>query len=215
LYPGRQGGVMHLAAGGAPARVAAMLLDQDRYLGYLDLLDDPHVVASGPQATAAVRADLWEVLVRGRGEEFRRGQGTFVLGVPGLPAGSAGILSRRGLRLGGRGDVRRRRVRGWWGGLAGGGQLRLGPGAGGAELGNGRRERLDTRLQPLAVDTRGSGFGPHAALFYAFSDKRHYPVNRYASRRPSCPPPPARSSGSSGPRRGPASRRTSWPSPGR
>src|SRR5262249_60271557 len=134
LYPGRQGGVMHLAAGGAPARVAAMLLDQDRYLGYLDLLDDPHVVASGPQATAAVRADLWEVLVRGRGEEFRRGQGTFVLGVPGLPAGSAGILSRRWVRAGGLDGVRQGGVRGGWGVAVRGGRMLVRLGQGGREV---------------------------------------------------------------------------------
>ncbi len=50
---------------------------------------------------------------------------------------------------------------------------------GGLELGKGCRERIDLRLQPLAVSTRGSGFGSHAALFYAFSDQRHYPVNRH------------------------------------
>jgi hypothetical protein len=31
----------------------------------------------------------------------------------------------------------------------------------------------------LAVGTRGGDCGSHAALFYDFSDRRHYPVNRY------------------------------------
>jgi hypothetical protein len=45
--------------------VAAVLLDQGRHLGDLDPLDDAEVVAGGPQAVAAVRADLREVVAEG------------------------------------------------------------------------------------------------------------------------------------------------------
>jgi hypothetical protein len=89
-----------------------MLLDLDWDLGHLDLLDNPHIVVGGLQAPAAVRTDLWNVIVRGRSEEFWRGQGAFVLGVPRLTATLARVLSWRWLRLGGLDDVRRRWFRG-------------------------------------------------------------------------------------------------------
>ena len=50
---------------------------------------------------------------------------------------------------------------------------------GGLKFGNGRGQRIDLRLQPFTVDTRDTGLGSHAALFYAFPDQWHYPVNRY------------------------------------
>src|SRR3954468_5913450 len=171
---------MHLAAVGAPAGVAAVLLDQDRHRGDLDLLDDAHVVAGGPQAPAAVGADLHEV-VMGRGvEPCRRDAESLVLGVPRLAAGVAPLLARGRRGLGRLDDVGGGRLGGGRGVLARGGELRVQLGHGGLEPGHRRGQGIDLRLQALAVGTGGRGFGSHAALFYDFQDQRHYPVNRYA-----------------------------------
>ena len=60
------GGVMHLAAVGAPARVAPVLLDQERHRGDIDLLDDAGRSSPvGPQPVAAAGADVQEVIVAG------------------------------------------------------------------------------------------------------------------------------------------------------
>src|SRR3954447_18685810 len=97
----------------------------------------------------------------------------------GLPAALAFDLS-----LGRRGLGRLDEVRGRWLGGGGrifarGGQLRLHLAQGGLEFGNFGRERIDLRLQPFAVGTRGSGFDSHAALFYDFPDRWQYSVNRH------------------------------------
>jgi len=77
-----------------------------------------------------------------------------VLDVPGLAAARAAVLSRGRRRLGRLDEVRGRWFGGGRGVLAGGRELRLDLGQGGLESSDGRRQRLDLRLQPLAIGTR-------------------------------------------------------------
>jgi hypothetical protein len=99
LDHGRQAGVMDLAAVGAPTRHRAVSLDLERHHAGLDLLDDADVVTSRAQAVPALGADLQDVVVRGRGQQFRRRHRAFVLAMSGLATDVPFVLSgwRRGL----------------------------------------------------------------------------------------------------------------------
>jgi hypothetical protein len=62
--------IMDLAAVRAPAGVASVLLDQQRHLDNLDLLNDANVVTGRTQTVTAIGANLRDIIVRGRGEMF-------------------------------------------------------------------------------------------------------------------------------------------------
>ena len=140
-----------------------MFLDLDRGHTNLDLLDNANVVAGRTQSVAAVRAKLRDVVVRRSRELLERDQTPFVFGVSGLSADVAVVLSGRRLGFGRLDDVGGGRLGGGRGVLAGSRQLRLELCDGGLELGNGRRQRIDLRLQAGAVGTGSGGFVSHAA----------------------------------------------------
>jgi hypothetical protein len=97
--------------------MAAMLLDRQRHLADVDLLDHPRRDGEGrPQVIAAGGAGVEAVLEGPAVEGLGREGDAFVLGMAGLPADAAFVLALRWRRLGwlddvgGRGLGRRRGV---------------------------------------------------------------------------------------------------------
>jgi hypothetical protein len=97
---------MDRAAVRTPAGVAAVFLDLEGDHRNLHLLDDANVVTGGSQAVPAVGANLQDVVVRGRSKQLGWHQRAFVLGMSGLSANVALILSRRWRGFGWLNDVR-------------------------------------------------------------------------------------------------------------
>ena len=86
--------------------MAAMLLDRQRDLADIDLLDHPRRDGQGgAQVMAAAGAGV-EAMIEGPGVEgLGREGGALVLGMAGLPADAAFVLSLRWRRLGRLDDV--------------------------------------------------------------------------------------------------------------
>src|SRR5205807_2095705 len=109
--PRRERGLIHLPAMGTPPRMAAMLLDRQRHLADVDLLDHPwREGAGGVQILAARGAGVQAVIEGPTVDRLRREGGAFVLGMSELSADLASILALRRWRLGRLDDVGRRRL---------------------------------------------------------------------------------------------------------
>ena len=156
---------MDLLAVRAPGGVAFVLLDPQGHLQDLDLLDDARDAVGPLQAMAADGAEFQVMVVETAVDLLRREGGALVLGMSGLAADLALLLALGRLRLGRLDEVRRGRLGGGRGVLAGGGQLPLQLRDGSLQVGYRRTQRIQLRLQPLAVGTGGGGFRSHLGLF--------------------------------------------------
>ena len=95
----------------APPWVAAMLLDLQRHVLNVNLLDHPgHNRRHGFQVMAATGTEIEAIVDRRAVDRFRREGSAFVLGVTGLSADVASILALWRLRLGRLDDVGGRRL---------------------------------------------------------------------------------------------------------
>lgn len=100
-----------------------MLFDEQGHVAEVDLLNDVRSHLGRLQAASTVGAQVDGVAVGRAGESFRREQRPFVFGMSGLAAALAFRLSGRWWRRRWFDDVRRRRLGGSRGTLAGGGEL--------------------------------------------------------------------------------------------
>src|SRR5512132_38975 len=122
----RERGLVHLPTARAPSRMTAMLLDRQRHLADVDLLDHPRRDGEGGPQVMAARGAEFEAVIEGPGVDRRRREGgAFVLGMSGLSADSALVLALWRWGLGRLDDVGGRRLGGGRGVLAGGRELLL------------------------------------------------------------------------------------------
>jgi hypothetical protein len=132
--------------------VTAVLLDRQRDLADIDLLDHPgRDGQGGPQVVAARGAGV-EAMVEGPGVDgLGREGGSLMLGMAGLPADPASVLARRRWRLGRLDDVGGRGLGGGGGVLARRGELLADLGDDLLEGGEFGLQGIDSRLEPPAI----------------------------------------------------------------
>src|SRR5512135_1401879 len=164
--------------------MTAMLLDRQRHLADVDLLDHPRREGEGgPQVIAAGGAGVEAVIEGPAVEGLGREGDAFVLGMAGLPADAAFVLALRWRRLGwldevgGRGLGRRRGV------LARRGELLAQLGDDLLEGGEFRLQDIHSRLEPSAIGAADRVLGSHGGLFYMPCDKGTTPVNGHGQRK--------------------------------
>ena len=173
-----QWGLIDLLAVRAPAWMTTMLLDHQRHVVDVDLLDHPgHDRGHGFQVMPAPGAKIKAMVERIAVDQFRREGGAFVLWVTGLPADAAPLLALRRCRFGRLDDVGGRRLGRGRGILPRRGELLL-------ETSNGALEHLQTRLlgvqlrlQAPTVRARLPCLGSHDGLCYTHRREYTTPVN--------------------------------------
>ena len=127
----------------APSRMGAMLLDRQRHLADIDLLDHPRRESEGGLQVMAARGAGVEAMIEAPAVDgFRRERGAFVFGMSGLSADSAMVLALWRWRLGRLDDVGGRGLGGGRGVLARRGELL-------AQLGDDLFEGGEFRLQGI------------------------------------------------------------------
>ena len=146
----------------APPWMTAMLLDLQRHVVDVDLLDHPgqnrrHRL----QVMAATGTEIEAIVDRRTVDRFRREGIAFVLGVTRLSADAASILTLRRLRLGRLDDVGGRRLGGGRGVLPCGGKLRLETCDDGLERLQPRLLGIQHRLQAPTIRARLPCLGFH------------------------------------------------------
>ena len=180
--PNGQWGLIDLLAVRAPAWMTTMLLDHQRHVVDVDLLDHPgHDRGHGFQVMPAPGAKIKAMVERIAVDQFRREGGAFVLWVTGLPADAAPLLALRRCRFGRLDDVGGRRLGRGRGILPRRGELLL-------ETSNGALEHLQTRLlgvqlrlQAPTVRARLPCLGSHDGLCYTHRREYTTPVNGHMS----------------------------------
>src|SRR5512135_2948381 len=106
--PRGEWGLVELLALRTPSRMTAMLLDPQRHLANLDLLDYPRCDGQCRTQVVPARGAGVEVMIEEPGvDRFGRERGPLVLGVSGLSADAASVLALRRWWLGRLDDVRR------------------------------------------------------------------------------------------------------------
>ena len=132
--------------------MTAVLLDRERDLADVDLLDDPWREGRGrEQIMAAARAEV-EAMVEGAAVDgLGRESGAFVLGMAGLAADAASVLAFGRWRLGRLDDVGGRGLGGGRGVLASRGELLGQLGDDLLEGGEFRLQGIDSRLEPKTI----------------------------------------------------------------
>src|SRR5918998_6272391 len=173
--PRRERGVVHLLTARAPPRMTAVLLDRQSHLADVDLLDHPWRDGQGrPQAMAAQGAGVDAMIEGPAVEGLGREGGSLVLGMAGLAADAAPVLSLRRRRLGWLDDVGGRWLGGGRGVLARGGELLPELGDDLLEGGEFRLRGIDSRLESSAIGAADRVTGSHGGLFYTPRNSRDY-----------------------------------------
>src|SRR3954453_14789928 len=147
--------------------MTAVLLDRQRHLGDVDLLNNAR--GDGPHGleVMATRGAVVEAMIEGPGVDGLGGEGdSLVLGVAGLAADAAFVLSLRWRRLGRLDDVGRGGLGGGRGVLACRRELLAQLGDDLLEGGEFRLQGIDSRLEPSAVGAADRVLGSHGARLY-------------------------------------------------
>src|SRR3954462_15297150 len=151
--------------------MTAVLLDRQRHLDDVDLLD--HAWGDGPHGleVMATRGAVVEAMIEGPGVDGLGREGdAFVFGVAGLAADAAAVLSLRWRRLGRLDDVGGRGLGGGRGVLARRGELLAQLGDDQLEVGEFRLQGIDSCLKPSAIGAADRLLGSHGGLFYSPSN---------------------------------------------
>ena len=175
-----QWGLIDLLAVRAPPWVTAMLLDHQRHVVDVDLLDHPgHDRGHGLQVMPTPWAKIEAMVERIAVDQFRREVGAFVLGVTRLPADAASLLALRRGWFGRLDDVRRRWLGRGRGILPRRGELLLETSDSGLEHLQPRLLGVQLRLQAPTVRARLPCLGSHDGLCYILGREYTTPVNGY------------------------------------
>src|SRR3954471_17831794 len=174
--------------------MTAVLLDRQRDLADIDLLDHPRRDGQGgPQGMAARGAGI-EAMIEGPAVEGLGWEGdALVLGMAGLAADAALVLALRWWRLGRLDDVGGRWLGGGRGVLAGRGELPAEWGDDLLEGGEFGSHRIDSRLESSAIGAADRVLGSHGARSYMPSNGGTTTVNGHSRSRPTSADSPPRS----------------------
>src|SRR3954467_2755971 len=162
--------------------MTAVLLDRQRRLDDVDLLNDAR--GDGPHGleVMATRGAVVEAMIEGPVVDGLAREGdSLVLGVAGLAADAAFVLALRWRRLGRLDDVGGRGLGGGRGVLACRRELLAQLGDGQLEFGEFRLQGLDSCLKPADVVAADRVLGSHGGLFYRLRNRGTTTVNGHAS----------------------------------
>src|SRR3954454_2625491 len=181
LDPDGQRRLELLPAARTPPGMTAMLLDLQRHVPDVDLLDHSgHDRRHGLQMIPATGTKIEAIVDRRTVDRSGREGGAVVLGVARLAPDAAPLLTLRRVRLGRLDDVGGRWLRGGRGILAGRGQLRLETRDGSLERLQPRLLGIQQRLQAPAVRARLPWLGFHGWLCYIPDRSYAITVNGHA-----------------------------------
>src|SRR4051794_19821109 len=158
--------------------MTAVLLDRQRHLDHVDLLD--HAWGEGRKGleVMATRGAAVEAMIEGAAvDSLGREGGALVLGMAGLAADAASVLAFRRRRLGRLDDVGGGGLGGGRGVLACRGELLTRLGDDLPEVGEFRLQDIDSRLKPSAIGATDRLLGSHGGLFYRPSNTATTTVN--------------------------------------